>query len=235
MRSGGKLPLPQRRPINKTGDVAKLNKAGRAAQVARGAGGIKAASTAADAAKLAKMAKVGASAGKLGKAGRAAVAGTGIGAVVVAAEIVGTEGIEALTGAELQDPISTSFQYGAAVFDKDIKISDVAKARIEHRKENFRRIGETFSEPGKVKENLTAYGNKTRGNIENVTGMELQSGKERRAAYTEAMTSEKPVAATAKVLGDRAKHHLKNTGKVTKKIGCGIGNIFRKKGKDKKC
>lgn len=223
------------RQIDKAGDVSKLNKAGRAAQVARGAGGIKAASTAADAAKLGKMAKVGATAGKAGKAGRAALAGTGIGAAVVVGEIVATEGIEALTGAEVQDPVSTTFQYGAAIFDKDVTLGDVARARREHHKENFRKIGETFTEPGRLKENWQAYGDKTRGNIENATGMDLQSKAERRQAYGNALASDKPVAATAKVVGDRAKHHLENTGKVTKKVGCGLGNIFRKKENDKKC
>lgn len=221
--------------INKVGDISKLNKAGRAAQVARGAGGIKAASTAADAAKLAKMAKAGATAGKLGKAGRAAVAGTGVGAVVVVAEIAATEGIEAVTGADIQDPVSTTFQYGSAIFDKDVTLGDVAKARAAHHRENFRKIGETFTTPGKMQENLQAYGDKNRAKVENATGMDLQSGRERRAAYGAALTSDKPVAATAKVMGDRAKHHLENTGKVTKKVGCGLGNIFRKKENDKKC
>ncbi|MEP2990576.1 MAG: hypothetical protein ABJN65_15050 [Parasphingorhabdus sp.] len=221
--------------INKAGDISKLNKAGRAAQVARGAGGIKAASTAKDAARLAKVAKTGATAGKLGKAGRAALAGTGVGAAVVVGEIVATESIEALTGAEVQDPVSTTFQYGAAIFDKDVKLGDVAKARAAHHRENFRKIGETFTTKGKFKENMRAYGDDKRVKIEGATGMDLQSGRERRATYKAAMTSEKPVAATAKVMGDRAKHHLKNTGKVTKKVGCGLGNIFRKKENDKKC
>lgn len=221
--------------INKAGDVSKLNKAGRAAQVARGAGGIKAASTAADAAKLAKMAKAGATAGKIGKAGRAALAGTGVGAAVVVAEIAATEGIEAVTGADIQDPVSTTFQYGSAIFDKDVTLGDVARARAAHHRENFRKIGETFTTKGKMKENLQAYGDDKRVKIENATGMDLQSGRERRAAYGAALTSDKPVAATAKVMGDRAKHHLENTGKVTKKVGCGLGNLFRKKENDKDC
>lgn len=221
--------------INKAGDISKLNKAGRAAQVARGAGGLKAASTAADAAKLAKMAKAGATAGKIGKAGRAAVAGTGVGAVVVVAEIAATEGIEAVTGADIQDPVSTTFQYGSAIFDKDVTLGDVAKARAAHHRENFRKIGETFTTKGKMKENLRAYGDKNRTKVENATGMDLQSGRERRAAYGAALASDKPVAATAKVMGDRAKHHLENTGKVTKKVGCGLGNLFRKKENDKEC
>lgn len=221
--------------INKAGDISKLNKAGRAAQVARGAGGIKAASTAADAARLARIAKTGATAGKLGKAGRAALAGTGVGAAVVVGEIVATESIEALTGADVQDPVSTTFQYGAAIFDKDVTLGDVARQRAQHHRENFRKIGETFTTPGRLKENMTAYGDKTRGNIEKATGMDLQSKAERRQAYGNAFTSKKPVAATAKVMGDRAKHHLENTGKVTKKVGCGLGNLFRKKENDKKC
>lgn len=229
----GEAQLMQR--INKAGDISKLNKTGRAAQVARGASGIKAASTAADAAKLAKMAKAGATAGKVGRAGRAALAGTGVGAVVVAAEIVGTEGIKAATGADIQDPISTTFQYGSAIFDKDVTLGDVAKARAAHHRENFRKIGETFTTPGRLKENMQAYGDDKRVKIENATGMDLQSGRERRAAYNQALTSDKPVAATAKVMGDRAKHHLENTGKATKKVGCGLGNLFRKKENDKDC
>lgn len=221
--------------INKAGDVSKLNKAGRAAQVARGAGGLRAASTAADAARMAKTARTVKTGVAAGKAGRAALAGTGVGAAVVLAEIAATEGIEAATGADIQDPVSTTFQYGSAIFDKDVTLGDVARERAAHHRENFRKIGETFSTPGKFKENMQAYGDDKRVKIENATGMDLQSGRERRAAYGAALTSDKPVAATAKVVGDRAKHHLENTGKVTKKVGCGLGNIFRKKEDDKDC
>ena len=244
---------------NKGGDISKLNKAGRSAQVARGAGGLKAASKAADAAKmaktakLAKTAKVGATAAKIGKGGRAALAGTGVGAVVVAAEIAGTESVKALTGAEVQDPISTGFQYGAAIFDKDISLRDVAAQRRAHHRENFRKIGETFTTKGKLKENLSAYGQKTGAKIKNTavkvdrfdrnvragikdkTGLTLERQSDVRKRYGAAAMGKKPVAAVAKVAKDRAKHHMDNAKAVGKKTKCGIGNLFRSKKKDKKC
>lgn len=248
-----------RNVANKGGDISKLNKAGRSAQVARGAGGLKAASTSANAAKmaktakLAKAAKIGATGAKVGKAGRAALAGTGVGLVVVAAEIAGTEGVKALTGAEVQDPISTGFQYGAAIFDKDVSLRDVAAQRRAHHRENFRKIHETFTTKGKVRENLRAYGQEkgqqiqktaakidradrnVRAGIEDKTGLKLERRSDVRKRYGQALVGGKPVAGVTKVATDRTKHHINNAKAVGKKAKCGIGNIFRSKKNDKKC
>ncbi|MEO9599819.1 hypothetical protein [Parasphingorhabdus sp.] len=244
---------------NKGGDISKLNKAGRSAQVARGAGGLKAASKATDAAKmaktakLAKTAKVGATAAKIGKGGRAALAGTGVGAVVIAAEIAGKESVKALTGAEVQDPISTGFQYGAAIFDKDVSLRDVAAQRRAHHRENFRKLGQTFTTKGKLKENLSTYGQEkgaqirktavkvdrfdrnVRTGIKDKTGLTLERGSDVRKRYGAAAMSKKPVKAVAQVAKGRAEHHINNAKAVGKKTKCGIGNLFRSKKKDKKC
>ncbi|GMN04251.1 hypothetical protein [Erythrobacter sp. MTPC3] len=250
------------------GNISDLNKAGRTAQAARGAGGLKALGKVDDAAKLAKIAKTGAAAGKVGKAGRAALAGTGVGAAVVVAEIVATESVEALTGADIQDPISTTFQYGAAVFDKDVKISDVAKQRLQHHRDNLAAIGKTLTTKGQLKKNLQTYGadkkekfqenmrkfgnnmEKLDGNLKqagatnralvgSITGADMRSVEETSNRYKEALAGDNKIKNTAKVMGDRAKHHVENTKKVTKKVGskvaCGIGNIFKKKENDKDC
>lgn len=248
-----------RNVAGKGGDISKLNKAGRSAQAARGAGGLKAVSKTTNAAKmaktakLAKTAKTAATAAKIGKGGRAALAGTGVGAVVVAAEIVGTESVKALTGAEVQDPLSTGFQYGAAIFDKDISLRDVAAQRRAHHRENFRKIGETLTTKGKLKENLRTYGQEksvqfkktavkvdrfdrnVRAGIEDKAGLKLERGRDVTKRYGAAALSKKPVAAVAKVATDRAKHHMNNAKSVGKKTTCGIGNLFRSKKKDKKC
>lgn len=253
------------RQIDSASDVSKLNKAGRGAQAARGAGGLKAASTATDAAKaakaaklakaakVAKMAKTGATAGKVGKAGRAAVAGTGVGLIAIGAEIAFVQGMKASTGAEIQDPISTGFQYGAAVFDKDISIGDVAEARWDHHKENFQSIGETFTEKGRYKENLTNYGKgvaetavkvndfgkKTgataRKGLGAVTGAEFDSIGSTQKKYGSALTSDKPIANTGRVMADRTKHHAQNAGKVAAKKACQAANLLRFKKNRKKC
>ncbi|MEZ5743060.1 MAG: hypothetical protein R3D89_04850 [Sphingomonadaceae bacterium] len=321
------------RQIDKTDDIARLNKAGRSAQAARGAGGLKAVSAAGKAAdagkaaklaktaKMAKTAKTAATAAKAGKAGRAALAGTGVGAAVVVAEIAATESVQALTGAEIQDPISTGFQYGAAIFDKDVTLADVAAQRREHHRQNFERLHETFTEPGKLKENLSAYGQekaedfqefagkvdrtdrKIRAGIEestgvkldrrtdtmkryleaasgdnklqavgsvmadrtqhhldnagalvkttgkvadqigaanraaigDATGADLRSVKETTGRYADALKGDNKVQAVGQVMADRTKHHVENTRKVGSKVGCNLGNIFRKKENDKKC
>ncbi len=323
---------------DKGGDITKLNKAGRTAQAARGAGGIKAAKTgtqaakaaqtSAKAAKAAKMAKTGATVAKAGKGARAVVAGSGVGLAVLAAEAAGKEGVKALTGAEIQDPLSTGFQYGAAIFDKDVSMKDVWEQRREHHKENWSNVKATFTEKGRLKQNLQNYGaekreqfargvektaefgrkvdafdRNARNAIEGETGVKLErrtdvaarygaalqgdkklkaigevaksraqhhlsnakaatnyvaektreAGAQNRAAvgkatgadlrsvrettsrYAEAAKSDKPVAAVASVAADRAKHHTKNAKKVTGKVMCNVGNIFRKKDKDKKC
>lgn len=256
------------RQINSAGDVSKLNKAGRGAQAARGAGGLKAASTATDAAKatkaakaaklakaakVAKMAKTGATAGKVGKAGRAAVAGTGVGLIAIGAEIAFVQSVKATTGAEIQDPISTGFQYGAAIFDKDVKLGDVAEARWDHHKENFQNIGETFTEKGRYKENLTNYGKgvaetavkvndfgkktgaKAREGLGTVTGAQFDSIGSTQKKYGSALTSDKPIANTGRVMADRTKHHAKNAGKVAAKKACQAANLLRFKKNRKKC
>lgn len=238
---------------DKGGDISKLNKAGRAAQVARGAGGLKAASTSAKAAEMAKTAKTAATAGKLGKGGRAALAGTGVGAAIVVAEIAGTEGVKALTGAELQDPISTGFQYGAAIFDKDVTLADVAAQRLDHHRENFRKLGETLTTKGKLKENLKEYGQEkkedfqkfaakvdkndraARAGIRDATGIELERRSDVNKRYAEALAGDNKVKAVAGVAGQRTKHHVNNAKRATKKLGCGIGNMFKKKSKEKQC
>lgn len=253
------------RQINSAGDVSKLNKAGRGAQAARGAGGLKAASTATDAAKaakaaklakaakVAKMAKVGATAGKAGKAGRAAVAGTGVGLIAIGAEIAFVQSVKATTGAEIQDPISTGFQYGASVFDKDISIGDIAAARRDHHKQNFKKIGETFTEKGRYKENLTNYGKgvaetavkvndfgkktgaATRKGLGAATGAKFDSIGSTQKKYGSALTSGRPIANTGRVMADRTKHHAKNAGKVAAKKACQAANLLRFKSKRKKC
>ncbi|MXP48425.1 hypothetical protein GRI43_13610 [Altererythrobacter luteolus] len=262
---GGKLVNEgqlMRNIADKGGDISKINKAGRTAQVARGAGGLKAASTAGDAAKMAKAAKTAkmaktaktaATAAKIGKGGRAALAGTGVGAVIVVAEIAGTESVKALTGAELQDPVSTTFQYGAAIFDKDVTLGDVAKQRMDHHKENFRKIGETLTTKGKLKENLKAYGQEkgekisqfagkmdqadrtARAGLQNATGVKVDRVSDTRDRYANALAGDDKVKNVTAVAKDRAKHHTDNAKRAGKKIGCGIGNLFRKKDKDKKC
>lgn len=321
------------RQIDKGGDITKLNKAGRGAQQARNVSNLKAYSKTtktakaakgasvsaktAKAAKAAKTLKTAAAVGKGGKAARAALAGTGVGAVVVAAEIVGTESIKALTGAEVQDPLTTSFQYGSAIFDKDVSLKDVMAQRREHHRKNFQKIGETFTEPGKLKENLSVYGQKkaqqfkkaanfvdekdraTRsliknttgiqldrrsdvmkrygaamagdnkagallgvaadrtkhhlGNVKavgalagkageagrnaigNATGADLRSGKETLGKYGAALKGDNKIKAVGNVAVQRAKHHGNNVKKVSKKFGCGVGNVFKKKKNKKKC
>ena len=262
---GGKLVNEgqlMRNIADKGGDISKINKAGRTAQVARGAGGLKAASTAGDAAKMAKAAKTAkmaktaktaATAAKIGKGGRAALAGTGVGAVIVVAEIAGTESVKALTGAELQDPVSTTFQYGAAIFDKDVTLGDVAKQRMDHHKENFRKLGETLTTKGKLKENLQAYGQEkgekisqfagkmdqadrtARAGLQNATGVKVDRVADTTGRYAQALAGDDKVKNVTAVAKDRAKHHTDNAKRAGKKIGCGIGNLFRKKDKDKKC
>jgi hypothetical protein len=232
------------RQIDKTDDIARLNRAGRAAQTARGASSARAAS---------KIARTGRVAATAGKAGRAAVAGTGVGLAVVAAEVAVSEGVEALTGAEIQDPVTTGFQYGAAIFDKDVTLADVAAQRMEHHRENFRRIGETFTEPGRFKENLSEYGakkaeqferfadnvdrtdRKVRDGIESATGIRLDRRSDTMRRYGEALKGDHKVKAVGKVAVDRAQHHVRNAGKVTGKVACGIGNIFRSEKNDKNC
>lgn len=323
---------------DKGGDISRLNKAGRTAQAARGAGGLRAAKTGAQtakaaqtgvkAAKAAKIAKTGATVAKAGKGARAVVAGSGVGLVVLAAEAAGKESVKALTGAEIQDPLSTGFQYGAAIFDKDVSMKDVWEQRREHHKENWSNVKATFTEKGRFKQNLQNYGaekseqfargiqktrefgekvdafdRNARNAIEGETGVKLErrtdvaarygaalqgdrklkaigevaksraehhlgnakaatnyaaekvreAGAQNRAAvgqatgadlrsvrettnrYADAAKADKPVAAVAAVAADRAKHHTDNAKKVGSKMMCGLGNLFRKKDKDKKC
>ncbi|WP_321326555.1 hypothetical protein [uncultured Parasphingorhabdus sp.] len=215
------------------GDISKLNKAGRTAQVARGAGGLKAASTTADAAKmaraakLAKTAKTAGTVGKLGKGGRALLAGTGVGAVAVVAEMAAVEGIKATTGVEVQDPLSTGFQYGAAIFDKDVSIADVAAQRREHHRENFRNLTETLTTEGKLMDNITKYAdskNPALGNgvrmldrldrqrralLEEHTGIKTERRMDVVARYGDSLKKH-GLEGVATVAGERAKHHVDN-------------------------
>ncbi len=252
------------------GDITDLNRQGRLAQSARSvdraadagrvAGRLDSATDAARIGRVAgrvddvaDLARAGRIAGTAGRAGRAAVAGTGVGALVIAAEIAGTEGVRALTGVELQDPISTGAMYGAAIFSDDITLGDVAQMRMQHHAENFRRLGETLSDPSQIGENLRAYGqergedirefgegvNRFRDNsrdaIGEATGTNLVAPEETAARYGEALTGGNPVRDVGSVMADRAEHHIDNAKSVGSKVGCGIGNLFRSEENDKDC
>ncbi len=238
---------------DKGGDISQLNKSGRAAQAARRI------DTATDAARIvdraddvADMAKVTRTArvtGKAGKAGRAALAGTGVGAAVVVAEVAGTEAVRALTGAELQDPLSTGIQYGAAIFDKDVTLADVAAQRWEHHKDNFAKVKETFTEPGRLGENLSAYGQEkaeqfekaakfidekdraARSAIREETGIQFDRRSDTTRRYAEALSGGNALHDVGSVLADRTRHHIDNAraaGQYAQKIGAAnreaIGN-----------
>ena len=205
---------------NAGGDVGRINQAGRNAQAARGVGrGVPAVGSAPGkpVGKLGKITKFG------GNMAKGAVVG-----------IAATEGVKALTGAEMDDPLTTGFRYGSAIFDKDVTMGDVARDRWQHHKRNFRKIGETLTTPGKMQENMRAYGADKRQKIGDATGMELHAMRDTRQRYAEAIAKDGAKGA-AKVAGDRAKHHWENTKKVGSKVGCGISNIFRKKENDKQC
>ncbi|MGE3693399.1 MAG: hypothetical protein AB7F98_18635, partial [Novosphingobium sp.] len=227
------------------GDITELNRAGRTAQAARQAGSARALSKADD---LARIASTGAKVGRAGRVGRAALAATGAGAVAVAAEVAATEGVKALTGAEIQDPLSTGFQYGAAIFDKDVTIADVASQRMEHHKENFRRIGETLTTEGKIVENLTDYADsknpalgiavrgldqadrRGRAIIKEATGVELERRTDVVARYGAGL-KEDGLKGVASVAGDRARHHMDNAAALTDKVRGGtraVGSANRR-------
>ena len=255
---------------NNGGNITDLNRQGRAAQAARrvdtasdigrAAGRAdqvrdaarigRVASRVDDVADIARAARI---AGSAGRAGRAALASTGVGALVVAAEIVGTESVRALTGVELQDPISTGAMYGAALFSKDISLAEVAQMRREHHLENFQRLHETLTTPGQLGENLREYGqmraedirefgenvqefrHNSRDFVGNATGAQLDAPEETVGRYAEAMQEDNSLQAVAEVAADRARHHTENVGRVGGKVACGIGNIFRKKENDRDC
>ncbi|MEO9462344.1 MAG: hypothetical protein ABJ242_06375 [Marinomonas sp.] len=215
------------------GDITQLNKAGRSAQAARGRGGLKAASTSADAAKmartakLAKTAKTAGTVAKLGKGSRAVLAGTGVGAVAVVAEMAAVEGIKATTGVEVQDPLSTGFQYGAAIFDKDVTIADVVAQRREHHRENFKNLAETLTTEGKVMDNITDYADsknsalgdavrnydrfdrQRRALLEEHTGIKTERRMDVVARYGAGLKRD-GLKGVATVAGERAKHHVEN-------------------------
>ncbi|WP_394729835.1 hypothetical protein [Altererythrobacter sp. GH1-8] len=208
---------------NAGGDVGRLNQAGRSAQATRGAGIARGAPNPAPG--------VGKPAGKMGKL-------TKFGGNVAKGVVVGvaaTEGVKALTGAEMHDPLSTGFRYGSAIFDKDVTMGDVARDRWQHHKRNFSKIGETLTTKGKLKENMQTYGADKREKIGNATGMELDAMRDTRQRYADALKGPNKIKNVGQVAGDRAKHHWDNTKKVGSKVGCGIGNLFRSKENDKDC
>ncbi|XUU61870.1 hypothetical protein ACRAQ6_06290 [Erythrobacter sp. HA6-11] len=205
------------------GDVGRLNQAGRSAQAARTSGIPRGAPTVTKAPVK--------SVGRLGKV-------TKLGGNVAKGALVGvaaTEGVKALTGAEMDDPLTTGFRYGSAIFDKDVTMGDVARDRWEHHKSNFRKIGETLTTKGKLKENMRNYGADKREKIGSATGMELHAMRDTQQRYADALKGSDKLKNLGQVAGDRAQHHWGNTKKVGSKIGCGIGNIFRKKENDKDC
>lgn len=206
---------------NAGGDVGRLNQAGRNAQAGRGIG--RAAPNPA--------AGVGRPAGRMGKLtkfGGNVAKGAAIG-------IAATEGVKALTGAEMDDPLTTGFRYGSAIFDKDVTMGDVARDRWQHHKRNFSKIGETLTTKGKLKENMRTYGADKREKIGNATGMELVAMRDTGKRYSDALKGPNKIKNVGQVAGDRAKHHWDNTKKVGSKVGCGLGNLFRKKENDKDC
>lgn len=229
------------------GDISKLNKAGRSAQVARGAGGVKAASTGADAAKmaraakLAKTAKTAGTVAKVGKGGRALLAGTGVGAVAVVAEMAAVEGIKATTGVEVQDPLATGFQYGAAIFDKDVTIADVAAQRRAHHRENFKNLADTLTTEGKVVDNITKYADsknpalgqgvrlvdrldrQRRALVEKHTGIKTERRMDVVARYGAGLKKD-GLKGVATVATDRAKHHINNARAAGEKTRSAVGN-----------
>lgn len=208
---------------NAGGDITRLNQAGRSAQAARTSGIPRGAPTVAKApvksvGRLSKVTKLG------GNVAKGALVG-----------VAATEGVKALTGAEMDDPLTTGFRYGSAIFDKDVTMGDVARDRWEHHKSNFRKIGETLTTKGKLKENMRNYGADKREKIGSATGMELHAMRDTQQRYADALKGSDKLKNLGQVAGDRAKHHWDNTKKVGSKIGCGISNIFRKKENDKNC
>lgn len=191
------------RQINRGGgNIANINRAGRTAQAARAGSTV-------------------ANAGRLARVGRFARGATAVGAGVM----VGQEAVTALTGAEFESAIGTGAAYLEALRSDDPNaLAELRERRREHHRENFRRIGETFTVPGRMRENLGDY-----------TGMELDSVQDTAQRYAEAATSDTPVRDTLGVAGDRARHHLENTGRATGKVVCGIGNIFRSEENDHDC
>ncbi|WP_120076950.1 hypothetical protein [Aurantiacibacter odishensis] len=191
------------RQINQGGgSVANMNRAGRTAQAAR------AGSTAANAGRLARV-------------GRMARGATVVGGAV----LVGQETVTALTGAEFESALATGAAYLEALRSDDPNaLAELRQRRREHHQENFRRIGETFTERGRLRENVGDY-----------TGMELVSMEDTAQRYGEAVASDTPVRDILGVAGERAVHHLENTGRAVSRVSCGIGNIFRREENDKEC
>lgn len=248
-------PSFERQLMQRTGpdDVSRLNKSGRAAQAARridtATDAARIVDRADDVADMARVTRTARVAGKAGKAGRAALAGTGVGAAVVVAEVAGTEAVRALTGAELQDPLSTGIQYGVAIFDKDVTLADVAAQRWEHHKDNFAKVKETFTEPGRLGENLSAYGREkaeqfekaakfidekdraARSAIREETGIQFDRRSDTTRRYAEALSGGNALHDVGSVLADRTRHHIDNAraaGQYAQKIGAAnreaIGN-----------
>ncbi|NVE94878.1 hypothetical protein HUO12_08190 [Altererythrobacter sp. JGD-16] len=205
------------------GDIGRLNQAGRSAQVRHTSGIPRGAPTPATG-----VAKPAGRLGKVSKFGSNMAKGAVVG-------IAATESVKALTGAEMDDPLATGFRYGSAIFDKDVTMGDVARDRWEHHKSNFRKIGETLTTKGKLKENMRNYGADKREKIGSATGMELHAMRDTQQRYADALKGSDKLKNLGQVAGDRAQHHWGNTKKVGSKIGCGIGNIFRKKENDKDC
>jgi len=180
------------------------------------------------AAKLARTAKTAGTVAKVGKGGRAVLAGTGVGAVAVVAEMAAVEGIKATTGVEVQDPLSTGFQYGAAIFDKDVTIADVAAQRRAHHRENFKNLAETLTTEGKVMDNITKYADsknpalgqgvrlinqfdrQRRALLEEHTGIKTERRMDIVAKYGAGLKKD-GLKGVATVAGERAKHHFENT------------------------
>ena len=193
-------------------------------------------------AKLAKTAKTAGTVAKVGKGGRAVLAGTGVGAVAVVAEMAAVEGIKATTGVEVQDPLSTGFQYGAAIFDKDVTIADVAAQRRAHHRENFKNLADTLTTEGKVMDNITEYADsknpalgqgvrfvdkfdrQRRAFIEEHTGIKTERRMDIVAKYGAGLKKD-GLKGVATVASERAKHHIDNAralGATTRSVA---GNV----------
>ncbi len=139
--------------------------------------------------------------------------------------------IEAETGVKLERRGEVATRYGEALqSDQKLKaIGEVATSRAEHH------LGNARAATNYATQQFRAAGAQNRAAVGQATGADLRSVRDTTSQYADAAKSDKPVAAVASVAADRAKHHTENAKKVTGKVMCNVGNIFRKKDKDKQC
>lgn len=139
--------------------------------------------------------------------------------------------IEGETGVKLERRGEVAMRYGEALqSDQKLKaIGEVAKSRAEHH------LGNARAATNYATEQFRAAGAQNRAAVSQATGANIRSVRETTNRYADAAKSDKPVAAVASVAANRAKHHTENAKKVTGNVMCNVGNVFRKKDKDKKC